>query len=328
MFQTEFLININAVDQFSQKEELLPAVTKYRKIKFAKMGDTSSDMMNHEQRYLFDMTGYLHIEGAVTGEKLKSVQEAAKRYIYCHPNERPPGFEPRGQELSVEELGNHPLIRYQHGFAFDRCLEELTVNPSIWPILKELTSDMPRLVSGTLSYEQYNPDREPVEKNPAGLHCAREGRYWYTRYEVKDGQIFCNDLVFFFYLTDVKPGDGGLIVIPGSHKSEFDRPEELLKPGTDGIDPESNPVFTNLTPKAGDFLCISELLTHGVLRWKPKDRSRQFLILRYRPQYEGKVSLPQMIIDRLTPEIQELVSAASYGHTKEIVKQDAITLNY
>ena len=76
MFQTEFLININAVDQFSRKEELLPAVTKYRKIKFAKMGDTSSDMMNHEQRYLFDMTGYLHIEGAVTGEKLKSVQEA------------------------------------------------------------------------------------------------------------------------------------------------------------------------------------------------------------------------------------------------------------
>lgn len=287
----------------------------------------NSRMMTPEQRYLFDMTGYLHIEGAVTGENLKDVQEAANQYIYCHPNDRPPGFGPRGEELSVEELGNRPLIRYQHGFAFDRCLEALTTHPAIWPILKELTANMPRLVSGTLSYEQHNPDRQQVEKNPAGLHCAREGRYWYTRYQVKDGYIFCNDLVFFFYLTDVNPGDGGLIVIPGSHKSEFERPDELLKPGPDGIDPAPDTVFTNLTPKAGDFLCISELLTHGVLQWKPKDRSRQFLILRYRPQYEGKVSLPQVIIDRLTPETQELVASASYGRIKEIAEHDVVTLS-
>lgn len=287
----------------------------------------NSRMMTPEQRYLFDMTGYLHIEGAVTGENLKDVQEAANQYIYCHPNDRPPGFGPRGEELSVEELGNRPLIRYQHGFAFDRCLEALTTHPAIWPILKELTANMPRLVSGTLSYEQHNPDRQQVEKNPAGLHCAREGRYWYTRYQVKDGYIFCNDLVFFFYLTDVNPGDGGLIVIPGSHKSEFERPDELLKPGPDGIDPAPDAVFTNLTPKAGDFLCISELLTHGVLQWKPKDRSRQFLILRYRPQYEGKVSLPQVIIDRLTPETQELVASASYGRIKEIAEHDVVTLS-
>ena len=128
-------------------------------------------------------------------------------------------------------------------------------------------------------------------------------------------------------MTDVNPGDGGLIVIPGSHKSEFERPDELLNPGSDGIDPEPDPVFTNLTPKAGDFLCISELLTHGVLRWKPKDRSRQFLILRYRPQYEGKTSLPQVIIDRLAQETQELVASASYGSIKEIVEQDVITLS-
>ena len=31
-------------------------------------------MMTAEQRYLFDITGYLHIEGAVTGQKLKIVQ--------------------------------------------------------------------------------------------------------------------------------------------------------------------------------------------------------------------------------------------------------------
>jgi ectoine hydroxylase-related dioxygenase (phytanoyl-CoA dioxygenase family) len=200
------------------------------------------------------------------------------------------------------------------------------MHPAIWPLVKELTADMPRFVSGTLSYEQHNPDRQQVEKNPAGLHCAREGRYWYTRYQVKDGRIFCNDLVFFFYLTDVNPGDGGLIVIPGSHKSQFERPDELLTPRPDGIDPEPDLVFTNLTPKAGDFLCISELLTHGALNWKPTDRSREMLILRYCPQYEGKASLPQEVIDRLSPETQELVSSAPYGQIKDIISQDPIAL--
>ena len=86
-------------------------------------------------------------------------------------------------------------------------------------------------------------------------------------------------------------------------------------------------MFTNLTPKAGDFLFISELLTHGVLQWKPTDRSREMIIMRYRPQYEGKVSLPQEIIDRLSPETQELVSTASYGHIKNIINQDPVTLS-
>ena len=45
--------------------------------------------MTPEQRYLFDITGYLHIKEAVTGENLEKVQEAATRYIYCHPDERP-----------------------------------------------------------------------------------------------------------------------------------------------------------------------------------------------------------------------------------------------
>ena len=284
--------------------------------------------MTPEQRYLFDVTGYLHIENGITGQALKDAQEAANQYIFCPPNERPPGFRTRPREMAVEDLGNLPLIRYEHGFAFDRSLEAVTMNPAIWPLVKECTADQPRLVSGTLSFQSHNPDsdRQRVEANPAGLHCAREGRYWATRYQVKDGRIFCNDLVCFFYLTDVNPGDGGLIVIPGSHKSQFERPDQLLTPDSDGIDPEPDPVFTNLTPKAGDFLFCSELLTHGVLRWKPKGYDRRFLILRYRPQFEGRPSLPQEIIDRLAPETQELVASASYGHTKEIAKRDVVTL--
>ena len=37
--------------------------------------------MTPEQKYLFDITGYLHIEEAVTGNELKKAQEAATQYL-------------------------------------------------------------------------------------------------------------------------------------------------------------------------------------------------------------------------------------------------------
>ena len=128
-------------------------------------------------------------------------------------------------------------------------------------------------------------------------------------------------------MTDVEPGDGGLIVILGSYKGEFARPDDLLSSDEEGLDAVQDPVFTNLIPKSGDFLVISELLTQGVLRWRRKDKDRRFLVLRYVPQYEGKMSLPEAILELLVPETQELVSSVGYGHQKEITQQDVVTLS-
>ncbi|MEC7869164.1 MAG: hypothetical protein VYE00_16100 [Candidatus Poribacteria bacterium] len=128
-------------------------------------------------------------------------------------------------------------------------------------------------------------------------------------------------------MTDVEPGDGGLIVIPGSYKGEFARPDDLLSSDEEGLDAVQDPVFTNLIPKSGDFLVISELLTQSVLRWRHKDKDRRFLVLRYVPQYEGKMSLPEAILELLVPETQELVSSVGYGHQKEITQQDVVTLS-
>ena len=38
-------------------------------------------MMTPEQRYFFDLTGYLHLEGVLQGAALQKAQEAAQRYI-------------------------------------------------------------------------------------------------------------------------------------------------------------------------------------------------------------------------------------------------------
>ena len=62
----------------------------------------------------------------------------------------------------------------------------------------------------------------------------------------------CYPIVVFFYLTDVLPGDGGLIVLPGSHKALLDRPKSLLVPdlaSPGGRDPAVSELFMNLCPR-------------------------------------------------------------------------------
>ena len=66
--------------------------------------------MTPEQRYLFDVFGYLLIENALSPEELKACQEASERYMNTPEDQLPPGFGIDGK-------------RHLHGFAFDKSLE-------------------------------------------------------------------------------------------------------------------------------------------------------------------------------------------------------------
>ena len=264
--------------------------------------------MTPEQRYFFDVTGYLHLEGVLHRSELHSAQEAAQRYIDTPGTDLPSGFK-------CESKGT-----YLHGFAFDKSLEALTLHPSFWPLVVELTNDRPRLTTGNLR------DQTHEESYFGRLHCAREGGGGpeMPTYFVQDSRMYSNFLVVFVYLTDVFPSDGGLIVVPGSHKSQLPRPDGLFAPNSDTevTDPEPPPAVTNITPKAGDVVIISEMLTHGVLIWKPQDRSRRFLLLRYMSQFSAYSvfeTFPKEIEDRLSPETRELIAYAHHSEIKEIV---------
>ena len=272
-------------------------------------------MMTPEQRYFFDATGFLHLEKVLEGGELQKVQDAVERYVRTPADELPPGFAARNGG-------------YSHGFAFDKHLEALTVHPRVWPIVKELTGDKPRFASGTLSINTHE------RKSVVPLHCARDSWGPQTpRYSCENGRIYCDYFIAFYYLTDVYPGDGGLVVVPGSHKCGLPCPEGFFVPEREGIDPDPHPALLNITPKAGDVVIISELLTHGVLIWKPEDRDRRFLGLRYVPQFIGSTDenlpfpFPDEIFERLSPETRELIEFAPRSRVKEIVEKDVLTLS-
>ena len=273
--------------------------------------------MTPEQRYLFDVTGYLHLKGVLSGSELKKAQEAVDECVQTPPDKLPAGMSSSypGTAKGVGGISN--------GFSFNKTLEALTMHPLTWPFIKELTGDRPRFDRGTLAIHT------PVTTHNTGLHCAREDFGWpSTRYECRDGRIYCDTFVVFFYFTDVFPGDGGLVVVPGSHNSRFQRPDSLVLPDPQDPDPQLHPAITNITPRAGDAVIISELLTHGALAWKPQDRERRFLILRYNPQsFYYRNGVADETVPRLSSETRELIEFAPFTHVKEIVKKDVITLS-
>ena len=283
-------------------------------------------MMTPEQRYFFDLTGYLHLRGVLSESELRPAQDAAQRYIDTPPDQLPEGFR--------IDLNREHFNWYLYAFAFDKALERLTVHPQTWPILLELTGGKPRLGGGNMMVDVLGKPFHPLHSGHE--ITLRKGQPGWRRSFVKDGKIYNNDLVFFFYLSDVFPGDGGLIVVPGSHKANFPRANHYFYPESYTADGGYNDDYfstevpagvTNFTPRAGDVVVMSEHLTHGALSWVPQDRDRRFLTLRYSVQHIGPSDpFPDGVKAQLSPETLELIAVCGFKDRKEITTRSTIEL--
>jgi ectoine hydroxylase-related dioxygenase (phytanoyl-CoA dioxygenase family) len=264
-------------------------------------------MMTPEQRYWFDLTGYLHLKQVLQGDEFLRVQEAVDRYLKAPPETLPDGYRIRDKE-------------YHHAIGFDRSLDALAVHPATWPIIREFTNGRPQMSGSGVVCNERGEGALP-------LHCARDDfGFDATRYEFRDGHILCNDFVVFFYLSEVRPGDGGLLLVPGSHKSALSRPPEMFHGGE--IDNDIPPGVVNITPDAGDVVIFSELTTHGVIAWRPQDRRRRMVNYRYKTQQRGYEHRYTPVLKALLPpELVQLVSDEDYMHKKKIAEADVVELS-
>jgi hypothetical protein len=93
------------------------------------------------------------------------------------------------------------------------------VHPAIMPIVMELTGGRPQLAMGTLQVD--GPPSRNFHDQGLSLHRAGDESKPGTGPQIgtgADGRMYCNDFILFPYLDDVHPGDGGLVVLPGSRE--------------------------------------------------------------------------------------------------------------
>ena len=129
---------------------------------------------------------------------------------------------------------------------------------------------------------------------------------------------------------------------PGSHKAEFMRPPAMFgeyglaartasrETGSSGggAHPHANQPLpasyarlglTQITMQPGDIMLLPEATTHLVMPWRPVDRRRQVLGLRYQMQHLGaEKEWPEAKLERCSANTRELLAFGHYTVTKGI----------
>ena len=128
------------------------------------------------------------------------------------------------------------------------------------------------------------------------------------------GRFHCNQINVLVALTDIGPGDGGTVLIPGSHKSNFEHPSfERFCMGERRPDAALIEGAVEVHMRAGDALLFVDCCTHGSAR-RRNAGERRVVVYRYGPSW-GRLRhayqpSPELLA-RLTPHRRSIVAPAS-----------------
>lgn len=209
--------------------------------------------MNDQEKYLFDLQGFLLVENALTEDQVKSLNGTMDEKIR--------------QDASAD-MRTH---RFGHITRWSQEATELIANPRITPYLRELLGDRFRL-------DHDYADVIRSGKGPIGTHLHGGATPFDPSqyYRFQDGRMHNGLLVVAYNLHSIGPGEGGFGCVPGSHKSNYRFPDSWR-------DLENlQPFMRAVTGPAGSAVIFTEALTHGTLPWNAS-HERRTLFLKYCP---------------------------------------------
>ena len=191
--------------------------------------------MTNEENYAFDVAGYLHIPGVLSQEEVAALNEALDA---AGESETLLGGSSPHRELFRDLLVHPKLVWYLnqiigHGFRLDQAPQLLGQH------------------AGEVSTTLVDGD-EP--RNPS------------LAYRQQNGRRSCQGVKAIWVLEDVAAGDGGLVVVQASHKSNVETPYDLAI-GVDDMGLVQQPAL-----KAGDLFLLAAPTLQGVRPWNSKPK--------------------------------------------------------
>ena len=248
-------------------------------------------------KFEFDVQGYLHLRQALT-----EVEVAEYR-----------GWVDQAKTIDIQTLNaddpeaiqnhlNRPVSRIIDADPrFARFLD----HPAAEPFLIEFLGE---------DYRHIDNDLYFTHPGYAGGHWHRGVRAHPTGY-VANGAFVCTMVKAFYCLTDVGPGEGEFVVVPGSHKAQF-------QIDMNRVDLPAQHVFDDV--RAGDIIIFNEALLHNG-RPNPSQKTRQTIIMNFGPAEAGvwKGYRPRAsTLDAVTPRQRAILTNAvpAYWSEPELVR--------
>ena len=221
--------------------------------------------MSVDEKYLFDLTGFLIVRDVLSKEQLEVANAAIDSMELAQSPEYFGESEALKGENSSTRLGNTAgLLEMEKPFC--EPFREMLAHPKTTPHLNTILGEGWRLDHG--------PGLIAMEKGCSGgmLH----GNFDNAPYFYREGKIFTGLCVIEYMLADEGPGDGGVAVVPGSHKANLPCPTSMTHWE------QHQEHVKELNGKAGDVVIFTETLTHGTLPWTA-DHERRALLYKFSP---------------------------------------------
>lgn len=230
--------------------------------------------MTEDERYLFDLNGFLIVRGVLSPEEVAAANAAIDR----HAQEM---VERSDDDLRNARQGTRFFGQGPGRMDLGRCLEwgkedsevfrSILAHPRLVPIFHGILGKgyrmdhLPMVLAQNAGSEGFSLHGGTVDCNSGrynphlAYHCHHDGT-------IRSALLGCNVI-----LRDHNPGDGGFCVVPGSHKSNFKMPKGM-------VDGERYEEFI-LQPasKAGDVILFSEGTVHGAKAWTSAEQRRTAL---------------------------------------------------
>lgn len=259
--------------------------------------------------YLFDLRGYLHLKQAVTQEHLDKMNHTIDQLMALDPPLK------NGEwygHLWTHNYGGAEGINFQQIYEAGEHFEQLIDHPS-W------INYILNFVGGQGTFDHHHG---PVfidecfanvrEAGQAiGLHSGGYKLTKRTKFDFKNGQFGCSQVNILMALTDIGPGDGGTMLIPGSHKGNIEHPQLATHSMSDGQTRSVDGVegAIEVAMKAGDVLLFVDAISHGSAK-RMNDGQRRILVQRYGPSwgnFRHPVYPSDALLERLTPLRRKIV---------------------
>lgn len=244
--------------------------------------------MNDEQKYIFDLQGYIVLKKVMPAKVLAECNEAMDRFEAMETSDYP-------HPISVGGTRSAAHLALSNIVEGDPVFHQLIDLPEVLDIVKTVSGDTYRL-NHTYSISRWGPG-ECTHLHFHGTPLVPKCQYRYH-----NGRMLSTLTKAVFPMFDAGVEDGCFAVIPGSHKSNFPRPW--------GDHPDENPVLIPVEAEAGDCIIFTEALTHGSVV-KTSERPRRTLYYCYSigwmPDWGDSLFFSDNVLDKLSEEHRDIV---------------------
>ncbi len=241
--------------------------------------------------YLFDLHGYLRIEQAVAPDDIDEMNrwaDAHREYI-DRPWEDGVEANRRGRWIGAVHTHTYNVengVNFQNIIAAGPVFEKLIDHPSWIDLAKRYIGSA---VNDLSIHENFMTVRG--QGGFIHIHCGGHVPLSYLTFRQNNtGDWMVGQINVLIALTDIGPGDGPTVLVPGSHKSAEPHPR-LEQDGKglvyDGVTGEAAGTAFGVQEmylEKGDALFFTDAITHGSAE-RTNPGERRTVIFRYSPRY-------------------------------------------